>query len=45
MKPRSGMCGNDPCAPKSKQEWHDNMRVEFKIIQVEAEQSTFELLD
>jgi ABC-type nitrate/sulfonate/bicarbonate transport system substrate-binding protein/outer membrane protein OmpA-like peptidoglycan-associated protein len=45
MKPRSGMCGSDPCAPKSKKEWHDNMRVEFKLIQIEAEQSTFELLD
>ena len=40
-KPRSGMCSGEPCAPKTKQEWLDNMRVEFKIIQVEAEENVF----
>jgi len=43
-KPQSGMCGEDPCAPKNEQEWHDNMRVEFRIIQVEAESSVFKPL-
>jgi outer membrane protein OmpA-like peptidoglycan-associated protein len=41
MKPRSGMCGRDPCPPKTEQEWRNNMRVEFRIIQVEAESSVF----
>lgn len=41
MKPRNGMCGEDPCPPKSEQEWRDNMRVEFRIIQVEAESAVF----
>jgi len=43
-KPKSGMCGADPCAPKTEQEWRDNMRVEFRIIQVEAEASVFKPL-
>lgn len=41
MKPSSGVCGGDPCAPKTEQEWRNNMRVEFRIIQVEAETSVF----
>lgn len=43
-QPRSGMCGSDPCAPKTEQEWYDNMRVEFRIIQIEAESSVFKPL-
>jgi ABC-type nitrate/sulfonate/bicarbonate transport system substrate-binding protein len=43
-KPKNGMCGTDPCAPKSEREWRDNMRVEFRIIQVEAEASVFQPL-
>jgi len=43
-KPKSGACGEDPCAPKSEREWRDNMRVEFRIIQVEAESSVFKPL-
>lgn len=43
-KPQSGMCGADPCAPETKQDWLNNMRVEFKIIQVEAEAVGFEKL-
>jgi hypothetical protein len=39
--PKSGLCGTDPCAPKSEREWRDNMRVEFRVIQVEAEESVF----
>jgi len=42
--PRTGMCGADPCAPKTKQQWRDNMRVEFRIIQVEAEAEVFQPL-
>lgn len=43
-KPRSGMCGDEPCAPKNEREWRDNMRVEFRILQVEAESSVFKPL-
>ena len=39
--PKSGICGADPCAPKTEKEWRDNMRVEFRIIQVEAEADVF----
>lgn len=42
--PKTGICGDDPCAPKSEQEWLDNMRVQFRIIQVEAETSVFKPL-
>lgn len=41
MSPANGLCGQDPCAPKTKQEWLNNMRVEFRIKQVEAEASVF----
>ena len=40
-RPTSGMCGADPCAPASEAEWLANMRVEFRIIQVEAEASVY----
>lgn len=43
-KPKSGICGTDPCAPKTEKEWRDNMRVEFRILQVEAEASVFKPL-
>ncbi|GAB5387344.1 MAG: hypothetical protein Alpg2KO_03120 [Alphaproteobacteria bacterium] len=43
--PATGMCGSDPCAPKSEDEWRSNMRVSFKIIQVEAEAEVFRPLD
>lgn len=42
--PKTGICGGDPCAPKTEQEWRDNMRVEFRILQVEAEASVFKPL-
>lgn len=41
MNPRTGMCGKTPCVPKTKDEWLSNMRVSFRIIQVEAEASVF----
>ncbi len=40
-KPKNGICGSEPCAPKTEKEWRDNMRVEFHILQVEAESSLF----
>lgn len=42
--PKSGICGNDPCAPKNEKEWRDNMRVKFRIIQLEAESDVFQPL-
>lgn len=43
-EPKTGICGADPCAPKTEAEWFSNMRVEFRIIQVEAEASVFKPL-
>ncbi len=43
-KPATGTCGPDPCPPKTEDEWLSNMRVEFRIIQVEAEASVFQPL-
>ncbi len=40
-QPKTGICGADPCPPKSKEEWLSNMRVIFRIIQIEAEESAF----
>lgn len=39
--PKSGVCGESPCPPKTEKAWRDNMRVEFRVIQVEAEESAF----
>lgn len=39
--PNTGICGQDPCAPKSEKQWLSNMRVVFRIIQVEAEEDVF----
>lgn len=43
-KPKNGVCGQDPCAPKTEQQWRDNMRVQFRLIQVEAESNVFKPL-
>ncbi len=43
-KPKTGVCGTDPCQPKSEKEWLSNMRVEFRIVQMEAEESVFKPL-
>ncbi len=40
-QPATGICGNDPCAPKTEKEWRSNMRVVFRLIQVEAESDVF----
>ncbi|WP_165856861.1 nitrate ABC transporter substrate-binding protein [Marinobacter sp. JSM 1782161] len=40
-EPKTGMCSGDPCAPKTEAEWLSNMRVTFRIVNVEAEASTF----
>lgn len=42
--PKTGVCGNDPCAPKTEAEWRSNMRVVFRIVQVEAEADVFKPL-
>lgn len=39
--PRTGMCGDLPCAPKTETEWKSNMRVLFRIIAVPAESNVF----
>jgi len=43
-QPKTGVCGANPCAPKSEQEWLSNMRVEFRVVQIEAEASAFKPL-
>ena len=40
-QPKNGLCGTDPCAPRNEQEWRGNMRVQFRIIQIEAESNVF----
>ncbi|MDH5178684.1 MAG: ABC transporter substrate-binding protein [Gammaproteobacteria bacterium] len=42
--PKNGLCGSDPCAPKNENEWRANMRVEFRLIQIEAESEVFKPL-
>lgn len=44
-QPKTGLCGSDPCPPKTKEDWLSNMRVKFRIIQVEAEESVFNPLE
>lgn len=43
-QPKTGMCGADPCPPKTKEEWLSNMRVVFQLFNVEAEESVFKPL-
>jgi outer membrane protein OmpA-like peptidoglycan-associated protein len=43
-QPKTGICGSDPCPPKTEADWQSNMRVEFRILQVEAEASAFKPL-
>jgi hypothetical protein len=38
-KPKSGTCDSKPCIPVTEQEWRDNMRIEFRILQFETEAS------
>ncbi len=45
MQPKAGMCGQDPCAPQTKEEWLANMRVVFRVIQMEAEADVFQPLN
>lgn len=40
--PKTGICGGDPCPPKTEQEWLSNMRVVFRAVRVEAESSSFQ---
>lgn len=43
-QPKTGICSGQPCAPKTEQEWLSNMRVEFRVIQIEAEATAFKPL-
>lgn len=45
MQPKTGICSGLPCPPKTKEEWRSNMRVVFRIVQLEAEQSVFTPLE
>ena len=40
-QPSTGICGAEPCAPKTEDEWRTNMKGKFRIIQVEAESEVF----
>jgi len=42
--PRTGLTNGVPNTPKNDNEWRSNMRVVFKIIQIEAEASAFKPL-
>lgn len=42
--PKSGLCGAEPCPPQNEQEWLSNMRVVFRIVNVEAEAGAFKPL-
>lgn len=45
-QPKTGLdSSNEPLPPKTKEEWLSNMRVVFRMIQVEAEAQVFEALD
>lgn len=41
LSPSTGLCGDDPCPPRTEAEWRSNMRVVFRVIQLEAEASVF----
>ena len=41
LNPSTGLCGDDPCAPQTEAEWRSNMRVVFRVIQLEAEEAVF----
>ena len=41
LSPRTGLCGDDPCPPRTEAEWRSNMRVVFRVIQLEAEATVF----
>jgi outer membrane protein OmpA-like peptidoglycan-associated protein len=41
LSPKTGLCGDDPCPPQTEAEWRSNMRVVFRVIQLEAEASVF----
>lgn len=40
-EPRTGICGKDPCPPKTEAEWLSNMRVSFRLINLESEAAVF----
>lgn len=40
-KPKTGMCGADPCMPANDDARQSNRRAEFRFLQIEAESSAF----
>ncbi|WP_462329029.1 hypothetical protein [Thiohalocapsa halophila] len=40
-EPKSGLCGKDPCPPKTEAEWQANMRVAFRLVNLESEAAVF----
>lgn len=40
-EPKSGTCGKDPCPPKTEAEWRANMRVAFRLVNLESEAAVF----
>ncbi|WP_221794504.1 ABC transporter substrate-binding protein [Oceanobacter mangrovi] len=42
--PATGICGQDPCAPKTEAQWLSNMRVVFRMIPITAEEDIFKPL-
>ena len=43
-QPKTGLVGNEPIPPANEKEWYSNMRVVFRIVNVETEQSVFKPL-
>jgi len=39
--PKSGICGKDPCPPGTEAEWRANMRVVFRLVNLESEAAVF----
>ncbi|CCN40091.1 putative ABC-type nitrate/sulfonate/bicarbonate transport system, periplasmic components [Vibrio nigripulchritudo FTn2] len=40
-QPKTGLCGAQPCAPKNEEQWLSNMRVSFRLLNVETEETAF----
>lgn len=44
-QPKTGLCGADPCPPKTEAEFLSNLRVVFRIVNLEAEAAVFRPLN
>ena len=40
-EPGTGICGKDPCPPQTEAEWLSNMRVSFRLVNLESEAAVF----